>query len=159
MTSPIQRTTLPSVVRSSRSSIGDERRKPNIRGHQVYVGTFVADGSPSNDPAEATSESPVWENDFTYLTGYPVWFAHGLDGETDMGGMYDLVTGSPVSNTIAFHMPREYAQGCPPVHAFPVKVADGEYTLAVQEITIPVSGPAEVRIIWPIVADIIVGGT
>ena len=47
---------------------------------------------------------------------FPLWFAHGLDGETDMGGMYDLLTGGPpgippVSGDVAWVCPTEWRAG------------------------------------------------
>jgi hypothetical protein len=96
--------------------------------------------------------SPPWLNGFTYVAGAPIWFAHGVDGETDMGGMYDLVTGSPVTGTVAFEMPLEWATEAPPVHLFAVVTtneadpADDEIIIACQRIM----ANGDVRIYWPV---------
>lgn len=151
MARPLGYTSFPRRMRSLDERLTAQERKPNLRGRKVYVGDFVGVDDPGNDPADTTGDSPPWLNSFIYLDGYPVWYAHGLDGETDMGGMYDLTQGA-VSNTIAFMMPLEWARQAPPTHMFPVKIDDGVYTIAIQEITLTGSG-GEVRIIWPIVAE------
>lgn len=121
--------------------------RPNVPGYWVYVET--------GDPNLDTDESPEWLNGFTFVEGFPVAFRHGLDGQTDMIGMYDLVTDSPVTNTTAFLMPLKWANQMPPSHAFPLELDDGVWTFAVQIVDTVnlVSGKAPVKIVWPIVAD------
>jgi hypothetical protein len=133
-----------------------------LGGSQIFVGTFVAPNDPGNDPPDTSYLSPPWLNNFTWVVDAPVWFAHGVDGETDMGGMYDLFTGSPVSGTIAFMMPNEWALQAPALHSFPVVLtaeadpADDIITVACQRIdpNDPDATVSEVpvRIYWPLVA-------
>jgi hypothetical protein len=142
--------------------VGNEERKPVLGGFQVYPGTFVAPNDPGNDPPDANMFSPPWLNGFYYNLGAPVWYAHGVDGETDMGGSYDLITGSPVSGTIAFMMQNEWALQAEAYHAFVVlldntgSVEDWVYGMAAQIID-PNDSAATltevpVRIYWPIYA-------
>src|SRR5262245_41932479 len=106
-------------VRKNTDGVGNEERKPNLRGFKVYIGDFVAPEDPGNDPQDLSADPPIdtspssppFQNGFTYDAAYPLWFAHGLDGETDMGGAYDLVTGSPVSGTVAWQCPTEWRAG------------------------------------------------
>lgn len=142
-------------IGQNQRAIGNETRKPVLGGSLIYVGTFVGPDDPTNDPLDASPQSPPWQNGFYYVVGSPVWFAHGVDGETDMGGMYDLVTGGPVSGDVAFEMPLEWASQAPQLHAFPIKLDDGVFSMAIQEITLTIT-TGEVRIWWPICADLCV---
>jgi len=147
--------------------LGDETRKPNLRGFKVYIGDFVAPEDGGNDPQDlgavppidTSPSSPPFLNGFYYDT-YPLWFAHGLDGETDMGGMYDLVTGGPgavppVSGTVAWVCPVEWAAGMTLAADFPVRLeigatpADDKWGMAVQVFD-PVT--RNVRVYWPLYA-------
>ena len=131
----------------------NEEQKPVLGGFQVYVGDFVGPDDPGNDPPETSPSSPPWLNGFYYTD--PVWFAHGVDGETDMGGGYDLITGSPVSGDIAFMMPLEWAAEAPAIHIFGVLVEEGAapeddiYAVAAQVIN---RTTGAVRVYWPVVA-------
>lgn len=77
-----------------------------------------------------------------------------------MGGQYDLITGSPVSGTVAFTMPLEWAEQAPPIHVFGVRLEEGAspdldvYTVAAQVIDTVTTG--DVRIYWPLCADLCV---
>ena len=104
----------------NQQGVTNEEQKPVLGGPQIFVGDYIGPGDPGNDPEYTSVSSPPWQNGFYYVIGSPIWFAHGVDGETDMGGMYDLITGSPVSGTIAFMMPNEWALQAPVLHAFPV---------------------------------------
>ena len=117
--------------------------RANVPGRWVYVET--------GDPELDTDDSPVWMNGFDFEEGYPVAFRHGLDGQTDMIGMYDLVTGAPVSGDVAFEMPLRWAQNLPPAHQFPLELATDVWTTATQVCAI-VGGVGEIRIFWPLVA-------
>lgn len=157
MSKPLRPDTLGGRHHVVAQAVDDERLKPNLRGFKVYVGTFVAPGDPGNDPQDlgavppidTSPSSPEYENALTYVAGSPVWFAHGLDGETDMGGMYDFSQGY-VYGDIGFVMPLEWAEQAQPTKEFPVKVDVGVYIQVVQEITLTVGG-GEVRF-WPIYA-------
>lgn len=153
-------------IAANAHGIESQEQKPILGGQQIFVGTFVAPGDPGNDPIYTSESSPPWEPGFGYITGFPVWFAHGVDGETDMGGMYDLVTGSPTSGAIAFMMPNEWALQAPVFHAFVVALtaeadpADDILTVACQRID-PNDPDATVsavpvRIYWPLCADLCV---
>lgn len=152
MSDPIQKTSLPRNVRRNTRSVTGEKRKPNIPGRWIYVGDFVGPDDPGNDPPGATYNSPSWMNDFYYTS--PVAFRHGLDGQTDMIGQYDLTLGA-VSGTTAFLMPLQWALNAPPAAHFPVELEPDVWTIAVQTIDVVnlVSGKAPVKIFWPIVAD------
>jgi hypothetical protein len=143
--------------------VRQERQKPNLRGFKVYIGTFVAAEDPGNDPyfpsadppISTSPSSPPFVNGFGYLAGAPLWFAHGLDGETDMGGMYDLVTGSPTSGDVAWTMPSEWRAGAAEFTPFVALLeagateADDVFGMALQRIN-PSTGV--VRVYWPLYA-------
>ena len=153
-------------IAANQQGIQNEEQKPVLGGPQIFVGDYVGPGDPGNDPEFTSPSSPPWLNGFTWLTDFPVWFAHGVDGETDMGGMYDLVTGSPVSGTIAFMMPNEWALQAPFLHVFGLVLdntgseEDWVITVAGQMIN-PNDSEATVsavpvRIYWPLCADLCV---
>lgn len=153
-------------ISANQQGVRNEEQKPVLGGPQIFVGDYVGPGDPGNDPEFTSASSPPWQNGFSWVSGAPVWFAHGVDGETDMGGMYDLVTGSPVSGTIAFMMPNEWALQAPVFHAFVVALtaeadpADDILTVACQRID-PNDPDATVsavpvRIYWPLCADLCV---
>jgi hypothetical protein len=96
-------------VAANQQGVRNEEQKPVLGGPKIYVGDYIGPGDPGNDPEYTSDSSPPFQNGFTYQSGSPLWFAHGVDGETDMGGGYDLVTGSPVSGDVAFDMPLEWA--------------------------------------------------
>jgi hypothetical protein len=139
-------------IARNQQGVTNEEQKPVLGGPQIFVGDYIGPGDPGNDPLYTSASSPPWLNGFTYVAGAPIWFAHGVDGETDMGGMYDLVTGSPVTGTIAFQMPLEWATEAPPVHLFAVVTtneadpADDEIIIACQRIM----ANGDVRIYWPV---------
>lgn len=161
-----QRDTPLKRVAANQQGVRNEEQKPVLGGPKIFVGDYVGPGDPGNDPAYTSVSSPPWLNGFTYLPGLPLWFAHGVDGETDMGGAYDLVTGSPVTGTIAFMMPNEWAFEAPLLHGFPVVLdnsgseEDWLISMAVQMIN-PNDSAATltdvpVRVYWPICADLCV---
>jgi len=149
-------------VAHNQQGVRNEEQKPVLGGPKIFVGDYIGPGDPGNDPAYTSASSPPWENGFTWIDGYPVWFAHGVDGETDMGGAYDLITGSPVSGTIAFMMPNEWANEAEILHAFPVllddtgDIEDWLFGTAVQMINPDdpdaTASETPVRIYWPTVA-------
>lgn len=146
-------------VAHNQQGVRNEEQKPVLGGPKIYVGDYIGPGDPGNDPEYTSDSSPPYENNFTYIAGAPIWFAHGVDGETDMGGAYDLFTNSPVSGTVAFTMPLEWATEAQPYTAFVVLLddtgseEDWVYGIAAQIIN-PANG--EVRIYWPICADLCV---
>jgi hypothetical protein len=154
-------------IAANAHGIESQEQKPILGGQQIFVGTFVAPGDPGNDPIYTSESSPPWEPGFGYITGFPVWFAHGVDGETDMGGMYDLVTGSPTSGAIAFMMPNEWALQAPFLHVFGVVLDNSDpdpanwiITMAAQMINPDdpdaTTDEVPVRIYWPLCADLCV---
>ncbi len=150
MGEPITRTTVPRRVRENTGQIRGEQRKPNVPGRWIYVGDYVGPDDPANDPPDTTSNSPPWLNNFYYVI--PVAFRHGLDGQTDMIGMYDL-TGA-VSGDTAFLMPLQWATNVPPATLFPLELDTDVWGTAVQVVDTVnlVSGKAPVKIYWPSVA-------
>jgi hypothetical protein len=148
---PLRRKTIPTVIGGNRTGVRQEQRKPIVPGPWIYVGTFVGFQDPANDPADASPNSPPWLNNFYYVAGNPIAFRHGVDGQTDQIGMYDLTLGA-VSGTIAFMMPREWANEMPPATIFPVELSTNIWSIATQTVTITPSG-GEVRVFWPIFAD------
>lgn len=149
---PLRQTRTYTSIKNNSAQIRDERRKPNLRT-KVYV---VPEGSGETDDLW-TFSSPEFMNGFGAIEGSEIWFANGLDGETDMGGAYDLVTGSPVSGTIAFMMPNRWAFATPFAVTFPVELDTDVWSIAVQKIDpldpSAAGGETPVRIYWPIVAD------
>jgi hypothetical protein len=152
MSKPLVRETVPKKVRGNSAGIRAEERKPNLPGYWVYVGDFVDPGDPGNDPPFTNAESPPWENNFYYLS--PVAFRHGVDGQTDMIGVYDLTLGA-VSGDTAFHMPIRWALEMPLAVNFPIEISTGIWSIATQvcDNTIIETGGVPVKIYWPIVAD------
>jgi len=146
-------------IAANQQGVRNEEQKPVLGGPQIFVGDYIGPGDPGNDPEFTSESSPPWENGFTWVEDAPVWFAHGVDGETDMGGAYDLITGSPVSGTVAFTMPLEWAAQAPPIHLFGVLIDDTGspedwiYAVAAQTIN---TATGAVRIYWPICADLCV---
>lgn len=154
MAQPLRPRSVAGRVKENTRAVRNEQRKPIIPGPWVYVGTFVAPDDPGNDPPGTWFNSPPWLNSFVHIDGAPVAFRHGVDGQTDMIGMYDLTAGA-VSGDTAFLMPLQWAMEAPPMHAFPIELDVGVYSMAMQVIdtTTLVSGKAPVKIFWPIVAD------
>ena len=156
MTRNLNRETPLTVVGQNSAGLVNETQKPVLGSFQVFVGDYVAPNDPGNDPPGTSPSSPAWQNGFSWTPGFPIWFAHGVDGETDMGGQYDLITGSPVSGTVAFTMPLEWAAAAPPLHPFVVLLEQGAtpdldiYGMAAQVIDTVTTG--DVRIYWPLVA-------
>jgi len=142
-------------------TVVDETQKPNLRGFKIYIGDFVAPEDAGNDPQDLGADPPVDTSPSSppYLNGFgyvdPMWFAHGLDGETDMGGSYDLVTGSPVTGTVAWVCPAEWRAGMQEMALFPA-IAETGATLADDKIIVccqrhePANG--NVRVYWPVYA-------
>jgi len=155
MAQPLRPKTVSTRVKANTRGVRNEERKPIIPGSWIYVGTFVAPDDPGNDPPGTWFNSPTWLNGFSWVAGNPVAFRHGVDGQTDMIGQYDLVTGSPVSGDTAFLMPLQWAMEMPPAHMFPVELDTDVWSVAVQTVDVVnlVSGKAPVKIFWPIVAD------
>lgn len=150
--SPIKR------IAANQQGVRNEEQKPVLGGPQIFVGDYIGPGDPSNDPEYTSDSSPPWQNGFYYILGAPIWFAHGVDGETDMGGAYDLITGGPggvppVSGDVAFDMPLEWAEQAPPIHIFGVLIEEGAtpeddiYVVAAQVIN---QTTGTVRIYWPV---------
>jgi hypothetical protein len=132
--------------------IRNEEQKPVLGGPKIFVGDYIGPGDPGNDPPFTSASSPPWQNGFTYAADSPIWFAHGVDGETDMGGAYDLVTGSPVSGDVAFDMPLEWAAEAQELTLFAI-LTDGtgdpstwKWETALQYIN---TTTGIVRIYWP----------
>ncbi len=152
---PLRPDTLGGRHRVVSTIASDETRKPNLRGFRIYVGDFVDVDDPGNDPPDTSPSSPPFLNGFSYDPTAPLWFAHGLDGETDMGGNYDLLSGSPVSGTVAWVCPSEWRDGMPEFSTFPVVIEEGA-TLADDIIVLacqrfePANG--NVRVYWPLAA-------
>lgn len=138
---PLRRRTIPSRVKENAAGVYQERRKPNIPGRWVYVET--------GDPDFDTVDSPVWLNSFTFVVGFPIAFRHGLDGQTDMIGMYDLTAGA-VSGDVAFVMPFRWRQNVPVASLFPIELATDVWSVAVQTVN---HTNGNVKVFWPIVAD------
>ena len=158
MSQPLRRRNVPVRVGENKRGVRDEKRKPTLRGFKVYVGDFVDEDDPGNDPPKTSRSSPEWLNGFTYVEDSPVWFAHGLDGETDMGGAYDLVTGGPTNGDIAFMMPLEWATSAQPFAMFPALAEEGAspeddiFIVCLQRVN---RETGAVRIYWPIYAQAI----
>lgn len=152
MAEPLVRGNMAGRIKTNRTRVRGEERKPNLAGNWVYVGTYVGRDDPGNDPPGTTLESPEFLNNFYYIS--PIAYRHGLDGQTDMIGEYDLTLGA-VSGDTAFLMPLRYAMEMPPAHMFPIELDTDVWSVAVQTVDVInlVSGKAPVKIFWPIVAD------
>lgn len=137
---PLTRTTLPGAVRENMRSAGAEMRNPVFAGKWIFVGDPLGTG---------LTTTPDWQNNFFYSGTNYVGFRHGLDGQLDMIGMYDLTLGA-VSGDVAFTLPVQYRMEAPAVAMFPVELDTDVWSVAVQTID---TTTGEVRIFWPIVAD------
>ena len=137
---PLSATTVAKQVRSNTRAVKAEQRNPVFPGKWIYV------GDPLNTGFTTT---PDWQNDFFYVDPYYIGFRHGLDGQLDMIGMYDLTLGA-VSGDVAFTLPAQYRQEAPPVSMFPIELAVGVWSIAIQAID---NSSGDVTIYWPIVAD------
>ena len=140
-------------IAANQQGVRNEEQKPVLGGPQIFVGDYIGPGDPGNDPEYTSPSSPPWQNGFTYLPGSPIWFAHGVDGETDMGGAYYLVTGSPVSGDVAFDMPLEWAAEAQSFTLFGILVDQtGSPDNWLFDIALQYINPATgiVRIYWPI---------
>jgi hypothetical protein len=118
--------------------------RPNLADDWVYVWT--------DDEDFDTGDSPQWLNGFTFEAGAPVAFRHGLDGQTDMIGVYDL-TGA-VSGDTAFMMPLRWAEEMPLAAQFPIELETDVWSLAIQvcDVALVTLGEVPIKIFWPIVA-------
>ncbi len=141
---PLSRTTLPKAVRANTEADVQQRRNHEFPGLWVYVGDPLGIG---------LTTIPDWQNNFFYVGTNYVGFRHGLDGQLDMVGMYDLTLGA-VSGDVAFTLPVQYVIEAPPVAHFPIELAPGVWSMAVQTVD-STPGPTygDVQIFWPIVAD------
>lgn len=141
---PLKRTTLSGVVRENSRASGAELRNPVFAGKWVFVGDPLGTG---------LTTTPDWQNNFFYVGTNYVGFRHGLDGQLDMIGQYDLTLGA-VSGDVAFTLPAQYVIEAPPVSMFPVELDTDVWTIAIQTVS-QTPGPTygDVRIFWPIVAD------
>lgn len=106
----------------------------------IAVGTFPTD-------AGTRFESPEWMNSYTFTAGRRVRFRHGVDGQLEMEGQFDLTDGA-VSGDVAFILPVEYREFS---EAFiPLELDVGVWSAAV----ITINGDdGEVILYWPIVGD------
>lgn len=110
-------------------------------GKDVYVGDW---------PTEpfTTSESPPWLNGFQNTLGRRVRFRWGFDGDLDIYGQFDLLTGSPVSGDTAFVLPPNYRVAFETF--IPLYLGGTDWSAAVvaaNEMT------GSVKVYWPIVAN------
>ena len=115
----------------------------------------------TGDPELDDGNSPEWLNDFYFILNSPIAFRHGLDGQTDMIGAYDLTLGA-VTGTIAFMMQERFALNAPILSAFPVLLDDpGDVEERLFGMAVQVIDPDDpavtathvpVRIYWPLVA-------
>jgi hypothetical protein len=118
--------------------------RPNLAEPWTYVET--------GDPELDTPASPPWTSDIYFVTGAPIAFRCGLDGQLDMIGSYDLsaydISGGPVADD-AFTLPFKWRSAAPPVSHFPVEIGTDIWIMAVQTINLTTG---VVRIAWPTVA-------
>lgn len=103
---PLRRKTPLAVQRNQGYQVREERRKPVLPTPWIYVGDWIANDDPGNDPPVTTWQSPPWLNSWTWVDPFYVGFRHGLDGETEFTGVVDATSG--VSGTTAFILPGPY---------------------------------------------------
>lgn len=142
----------PASVAHNARGVRQQVTRAEIPAPWVYVLT--------GDPELDDGNSPEWLNDFTFID--PVAFRHGLDGQTDMIGSYDLTAGA-VSGTIAFMMQERWAFNAPILSHFAVLLDDpGAIEDRVFGMAVQVIDPADpdatathvpVRIYWPLWAQ------
>lgn len=63
----------------------------------LYVGDYPGD-------TFTRPESPTWQNGHGSMPGRRVALRWGLDGDVDGTGVFDLITGSPTTGTVAFNV-------------------------------------------------------
>lgn len=103
MATPLRPKTPVTRIKENSAGVAAERRKPVLPGVYIYVGTFVAEDDPGNDPPVTTWQSVPWQNGWTWVDPFYVGFRHGIDGETEFIGVVD--TTAATSGTVAFTLP------------------------------------------------------
>ena len=139
----------PAQIAANARGVRTQVVRAETPGPWIYVLT--------GDPELDNGDSPEWENDFYYL--FPIAFRHGLDGQTDMIGTYDLTLGA-VSGNIAFMMQNRFAFNAPILSHFavllddPGAIEDRVFGMAVQVIDQDdpdaTATHVPVRIYWPL---------
>lgn len=141
---PLRRNTVPSRVRAHGQTIRQERRKPELPGPYIYVGDFDA-----LDPPVVTWQSPVWQNNFTWLGTDYVGFRHGLDGYPEFIGVLDLTQGA-VTGDVAFTLPLPF-RAISFAYEFPIWAGGTDWQAGIMQVN-PL-GDGDVYVFWPVKAD------
>ncbi len=113
-------------------------------GPFIYVGTFVAEDDPGNDPPYTSWQSPPWQNGWTWVDPLYVAFRHGLDGLTEFTGVVD--TTGATTGTVAFTLPVAYRGNTP--FSFITDLDLGSGTFSAARVSVATNG--EVTIYFPI---------
>ena len=136
---PLSHTTVPKAVRANTQASRAELRNPIFPGLYVYVGDPYATGNPNN---------PVWQNSFFYSGTSYVGFRHGIDGDLEFIGVYDLTLGA-VTGTVAFTLPVPY-RGQTFDLTFPIYNGGTDWMMGVNSVD---GTTGDVTVYWPVLAD------
>lgn len=152
MAQPLRPKTVQTRVKQNTRWVRNEQRKPVLAGPYIYVGTWVANDDPGNDPPVTTWQSPPWQNSFTWAGNAYFGFRHGVDGSTEFVGALDLTAGA-VTGDVAFRLPIPFRNVFDP-RFFPIDLGAGAWTEGVlRMVTTLGSSYGNVIIEWPIKAD------
>lgn len=135
----LSHTTVPKAVRANSHASSAELRNPIFPGLYVYVGDPLGTGFASN---------PVWQNSFFYSGTNYVGFRHGIDGDLEFIGVYDLTLGA-VTGTVAFTLPSPY-WGQTFDFTFPIFNGGTDWMMGVNSVN---GTNGEVTVYWPVLAD------
>lgn len=144
MAQPLQRKTVWTRQADVKRRVRHEERKPNLPGPYIYVGDWVGPDDPGNDPPVTTWQSVPWKNSFTWVGSSYVGFRHGLDGDVEFIGVYDLTQGA-VTGTVAFTLPVPWRGQTFDFH-FPIYVGGTDWQTGVNSVD-GITG--DVTVYWP----------
>lgn len=126
-----------SRIASNRRGVRKLDNRPNVPEPYTYVET--------GDPELDTDASPPWLNDFFFVTGAPVGFRHGLDGNLEFIGRLDLTLGA-VTGTVAFVLPTRW-RGETFSFNFPIFSGGTDWIAGVLDIN---GTNGQVSVYWPV---------
>lgn len=141
MAEPLNRKNVYTRIGDNKQGIRKERNKHHMPSPYIYVGDFD-----TSIPPVVTWQSPVWQNSFTWFGTAYVGFRHGLDGDTEFVGRFDLTQGA-VTGTVAFQLPLAYRARAYDF-AFPIWTGGTDWITGV----LSIEADGHCRVYWPVKA-------
>lgn len=126
-------------IKDNSYQIRKERRKPQLPGPYIYVGTFPG------DPL-TTWQSVPWQNSFDAFDTNYIGFRHGLDGYVEFIGKIDLTLGA-VTGTVAFTLPAAYC-AISFDYTFPIYIGGTDWQNGV--LAVNQTGNGDCYVYWPV---------